>query len=54
MIAVMYRFVRMGRELGGGLIVDTCFVIRHALHDAEHHAPDVRRGVAQLLLAGRP
>lgn len=38
-------------EYGGGVILNTRAVIRHALHDAEHHLLDIRRGIARLQLA---
>ena len=38
-------------DYGGGLVLTTGAVLRHALHDAEHHVLDIRRGVARLLLA---
>ena len=31
-------------------VLDTTAVVRHALHDAEHHLLDVRRGIARLQL----
>lgn len=34
----------------GGRIVNTAAVLRHALHDAEHHLLDIRRGIARLRL----
>lgn len=37
-------------DYGGGLLLSTSGVIRHGLHDAEHHVLDVRRGIARLLL----
>lgn len=33
------------------LVLTTAAVVRHALHDAEHHLLDIRRGVASLRLA---
>jgi len=35
-----------------GWVINTTAVIRHALHDAEHHLLDVRRGVARQQLRG--
>lgn len=37
-------------DYGGGLIINTAAVVRHALHDAEHHLLDIRRGTARLQL----
>ncbi len=34
----------------GGLIINTAAVVRHAVHDAEHHLLDIRRGIARLQL----
>lgn len=34
------------------LVINTIAVIRHALHDAEHHLLDVRRGIARQKLHG--
>ena len=31
-------------------VINTTAVIRHALHDAEHHLLDVRRGIARQQL----
>ena len=33
-------------------VINTTAVIRHALHDAEHHLLDVRRGIARQQLRG--
>jgi len=33
-----------------GWTINTTAVIRHALHDAEHHLLDVRRGIARQQL----
>jgi hypothetical protein len=33
------------------LIINTAAVVRHALHDAEHHLLDIRRGIARLQLS---
>jgi S-DNA-T family DNA segregation ATPase FtsK/SpoIIIE len=33
------------------LVLTTAAVVRHALHDAEHHLLDIRRGIAGLRLA---
>ena len=33
-----------------GLVINTAAVVRHALHDAEHHLLDIRRGIARLQL----
>jgi hypothetical protein len=41
-------------DYGGGLLINTGAVLRHALHDAEHHVLDVRRGYARLLLKSAP
>jgi hypothetical protein len=38
-------------DYGDGLIINTAAVVRHALHDAEHHLLDIRRGIARLQLA---
>jgi hypothetical protein len=38
-------------DYGDGLILNTAAVVRHALHDAEHHLLDIRRGIARLQLA---
>jgi hypothetical protein len=38
-------------DYGDGLIINTAAVVRHALHDAEHHLLDARRGVARLQLS---
>lgn len=38
------------QDYGGGMLLTTGAVIRHALHDAEHHVLDIRRGMARLLL----
>jgi len=35
-----------------GWVINTTAVIRHALHDAEHHLLDVRRGIARQQLRG--
>lgn len=35
-------------------VLNTTAVVRHALHDAEHHLLDVRRGIARLELSARP
>lgn len=37
-------------DYGGGRVISTTAVIRHALHDAEHHVLDIRRGVARMEL----
>lgn len=37
-------------DYGGGFILNTAAVVRHALHDAEHHLLDVRRGIARMQL----
>lgn len=34
-----------------GLVINTAAVVRHALHDAEHHLLDIRRGIARLQLS---
>jgi hypothetical protein len=31
-------------------VINTTAVIRHALHDAEHHLLDIRRGIARQQL----
>ena len=41
-------------DYGGGLIINTAAVVRHALHDAEHHLLDIRRGTARLQLPSSP
>ena len=33
-------------------VINTTAVIRHALHDAEHHLLDIRRGIARQQLGG--
>lgn len=38
-------------DYGDGLVINTAAVIRHALHDAEHHLLDIRRGIATLQLS---
>jgi hypothetical protein len=38
-------------DYGRGLILNTAAVVRHALHDAEHHLLDTRRGIARLQLS---
>jgi hypothetical protein len=38
-------------DYGGGLVINTAAVVRHALHDAEHHLLDIRRGIARLQLS---
>lgn len=38
----------------GSVRIDTLTVLRHGLHDAEHHLLDIRRGVAKQLLATTP
>jgi hypothetical protein len=40
-------------DYGGGLVISTAAVVRHALHDAEHHLLDIRRGIAHLQLSSR-
>lgn len=35
-------------------VLNTTAIVRHALHDAEHHLLDVRRGIARLELGARP
>lgn len=35
-----------------GWVINTTAVIRHALHDAEHHLLDIRRGIARQQLRG--
>lgn len=37
-------------DYGDGLVINTAAVVRHALHDAEHHLLDIRRGFARLQL----
>jgi hypothetical protein len=37
-------------DYGGGRVINTAAVVRHALHDAEHHLLDIRRGIARLQL----
>jgi hypothetical protein len=34
-----------------GFTINTAAVVRHALHDAEHHLLDIRRGIARLQLS---
>ena len=36
---------------GSGLVINTAAVVRHAVHDAEHHLLDICRGIARLQLA---
>ncbi len=36
----------------GDWVLNTTAVIRHALHDAEHHLLDIRRGIARQQLRG--
>jgi len=38
-------------EYGEGLVINTVAVVRHALHDSEHHLLDIRRGVARMQLS---
>jgi hypothetical protein len=38
-------------DYGDGLVINTAAVVRHALHDADHHLLDIRRGVARLKLS---
>jgi hypothetical protein len=38
-------------DYGDGLIINTAAVVRHALHDSEHHLLDIRRGIARLQLS---
>lgn len=38
-------------DYGDGLVINTAAVVRHALHDAEHHLLDIRRGLARLQLS---
>ena len=38
-------------QYADGLVINTAAVVRHALHDAEHHLLDIRRGIARLQLA---
>lgn len=38
-------------DYGDGLVINTAAVVRHALHDAEHHLLDIRRGIARLRLS---
>jgi hypothetical protein len=38
-------------DYGRGLVINTAAVVRHALHDAEHHLLDIRRGIARLQLS---
>ena len=38
------------QDYGGGLLLSVGTVVRHALHDAEHHVLDIRRGIAKLIL----
>lgn len=35
-----------------GQVINTTAVVRHALHDAEHHLLDIRRGIARQQLRG--
>lgn len=37
-------------DYSGGLVMSIAAVVRHALHDAEHHLLDIRRGLARLQL----
>jgi hypothetical protein len=37
-------------DYGRGLVISTATVVRHAVHDAEHHLLDIRRGIARLRL----
>lgn len=50
------RADELGREnlYVGTFRFDTLTVLRHGLHDAEHHLLDIRRGVAKQLLATTP
>lgn len=38
-------------EYVNGLVINTAAVIRHALHDAEHHILDIGRGIARIQLS---
>jgi hypothetical protein len=38
-------------EYAEGFIINTAAVVRHALHDAEHHLLDIRRGIARQQLS---
>jgi len=38
-------------DYGDGLVINTAAVVRHALHDAEHHLLDIRRGIARIQLS---
>ena len=38
-------------DYGDGLVINTVAVVRHALHDSEHHLLDIRRGIAGMQLA---
>jgi hypothetical protein len=38
-------------DYADGLTINTAAVVRHALHDSEHHLLDIRRGIARLQLS---
>jgi hypothetical protein len=38
-------------EYVDGLVINTAAVVRHALHDAEHHVLDIGRGIARIQLS---
>lgn len=38
-------------EYDAGLVINTAAVVRHALHDSEHHLLDIRRGIARMQLS---